>query len=91
MGIGHAVVRVPEDACVSSDVQMGAGHAQVLDRSSDGLDVDFVQTAAPAGAAPRLLLDGRMGVGALEVVRGDDPIPSGRDNWRSSDLGAACP
>ena len=32
LGIGHAVVRVPEDACVSSDVQIGAGHAQVLDR-----------------------------------------------------------
>ena len=36
MGIGHTVVRVPEDACVSSDVQIGAGHAQVLDRVSDG-------------------------------------------------------
>ncbi len=50
LGIGHAVVRVPEDACVSSDVQIGAGHAQVLDRVSDGLDVDFAagRRARPA-------------------------------------------
>ncbi len=93
LGIGHAVVRVPEDACVSSDVQMGAGHAQVLARSSDGLDVDFVQTAAQTGDAPRLLIDGEVGIGALEVVRGDDPIPSDRESWweDNSDLGTACP
>src|SRR5689334_913750 len=30
VGIGHAVIRVPQDACVSSDVKIGAGHAQVL-------------------------------------------------------------
>ena len=81
LGIGHAVVRVPEDACVSSDVQIGAGHAQVLDRVSDGLDVDFAEAAAPAGDQPRLLIDGDLGIGALEVVRGDDPLPSHRDGW----------
>ena len=81
MGIGHAVVRVPEDACVSSDVQIGAGHAEVFGRGSDGLDVDFAQAAAPTGDAPRLALDGDIGIGALEVVRGDDPLPSHRDGW----------
>jgi hypothetical protein len=82
---------VPEDACVSSDVQMGAGHAQVLDRSSDGLDVDFVQTAAPAGDRPRLVLDGKIGIGALEVVRGDAPLPR-RGMWDAAELsGPACP
>ena len=93
LGIGHAVVRVPEDACVSSEVQVGAGHAQVLDRVSDGLDVDFAEAAAPAGDQPRLLIDGDLGIGALEVVRGDDPIPSNRDGWWDdrADLGTACP
>ena len=93
MGIGHAVVRVPEDACVSSDVQIGAGHAQVLDRVSDGLDVDFAQAATPAGDGPRLVLDGELGIGALEVVRGDDPLPSNRDGWWDDNVtdGPACP
>jgi len=42
---------------------------------------------------PRLQIDGDLGIGALEVVRGDDPIPSGRDGWWDdrADLGVACP
>jgi phage shock protein PspC (stress-responsive transcriptional regulator)/predicted membrane protein len=93
MGIGHTVVRVPEDACVSSDVQLGAGHAQVLDRSSDGLDVDFEQASATTGDRPRLEIDSDLGIGALEVVRGDDPLPSDRDGWWDDDFadGPACP
>jgi phage shock protein PspC (stress-responsive transcriptional regulator)/predicted membrane protein len=93
LGIGHAVVRVPEDACVSSDVQIGAGHAQVLDRSSDGLDVDFAQASAPSGDQPRLHLEGDVGIGALEVVRGDEPLPSNRDGWWADNVvsGPACP
>ena len=93
MGIGHTVVRVPEDACVSSDVQLGAGHAQVLDRSSDGLDVDFEQTSATTADRPRLEIDSDLGVGELEVVRGDDPLPSNRDGWWDDNVvdGPACP
>ena len=93
MGIGHTVVRVPEDACVSSDVQLGIGHARVLDRISDGLDVDFEQASSTTTDRPRLQLDSAMGIGALEVVRGDDPIPSQQQGWRDSDidLGIACP
>ena len=94
LGVGHTVVRVPEDACVSSDVQIGAGHAQVLDRSSDGLDVAFAQAATPAGDAPKLQLDGQVGIGALEVVRGNDLLPSQRDGWWNDNPavnGVACP
>jgi phage shock protein PspC (stress-responsive transcriptional regulator)/predicted membrane protein len=92
LGIGHAVIRVPEDACVSSDVRIGAGHAQVLDRTSDGLDVDFEQAASREGAAPRLHLEGDVGIGALEVVRGNDPLPR-RGTWDSAldASGPACP
>ena len=81
VGIGHTVVRVPEDACVSSAVKVGAGQATVLDRGSGGLDVDFAQAAAPTGDSPRLQLDGQVGIGAFEVVRGDDVLPSHRDGW----------
>ena len=61
---------------------------------SDGLDVDFAQAAAPTGDAPRLVLDGDLGIGALEVVRGDDPLPSDRDGWWDDNVrrtGPACP
>jgi phage shock protein PspC (stress-responsive transcriptional regulator) len=90
MGIGHVVLRVPEDACVSSDVEIGAGHAQVLDRTSDGLDVTFAQAAATTGDRPRLHVDGDLGIGALEVVRGSDPLPR-RGMWDADTAGPACP
>ena len=74
VGVGHAIVRVPENACVTSDVEVGAGYAEVLDRSSDGLDVSFAQAAQPVGDSPRLHIDADIGLGALEVVRGDDNV-----------------
>jgi predicted membrane protein len=91
MGIGHAVVRVPEDACVSSDIHIGAGHAQVLNRSSDGFDVAYEQAASRESTAPRLHIKSDLGIGAVEVVRGDDLLPR-RGMWDAADLsGPACP
>jgi len=74
-------------------VKLGIGHARVLDRISDGLDVAFQQASSTTTDRPRLELDSQMGIGALEVVRGDDPIPSQQRTWRDSDvdLGVACP
>jgi phage shock protein PspC (stress-responsive transcriptional regulator)/predicted membrane protein len=74
VGVGHTIVRVPEDACVSSDVEIGVGHAEVLDRASDGVDVAFAQTASPAPGARQLHLDADVGIGALDVRRGDQPL-----------------
>jgi len=90
VGVGHAVVRVPENACVTSDVQVGVGHAQVLDKSSDGVDVAFVQPGRLASDAPRLHLNANIGIGALEVVRGNDPLFSNRFQ-STSDILPACP
>ena len=74
VGVGHALVRVPENACVTSEVSVGAGYAQVLDRTGDGLDVAFAQAAQPPADAPRLHIAADIGVGALEVVRGDENV-----------------
>ena len=91
VGVGHALVRVPEDACVSSEVEMGAGHAQVLDRTSDGVDLAFEQTAARVTDAPRLQIDADVGIGALEVLRGDDMPDRGRPFEDALSAGVACP
>ena len=71
----------------------GLGVVLLLDRISDGLDVAFQQASSTTTDRPRLELDSQMGIGALEVVRGDDPIPSQQRTWRDSDvdLGVACP
>src|SRR4051812_14388306 len=79
VGVGHAVVRVPEDACVTSEVQIGVGQANVFDRGSGGVDVAFAQSAAPSALGrPTLHLDGDVGIGAFEVVAGDQPL---RTRW----------
>jgi phage shock protein PspC (stress-responsive transcriptional regulator) len=89
LGVGHAVVRVPQEACVSSDLQIGVGQASVLDRGSGGVDVVFAQAAAPTSDAPRLHVDGDVGLGAFEVVRGSDPLHL--PGYRGPDILPACP
>ena len=74
VGVGHAVVRVAEDVCVTSDVEVGIGQASVFDDGSGGVDVAFDQAAAPAAGAPVLHLDADVGIGAINVRRGDDPL-----------------
>src|SRR4051794_32507014 len=69
VGLGEAVLYVPSDACVSSNVQIGVGASDVLDRGNDGVDVDYEDDApAPAGR-PKVHVDADVGMGAIEVVR----------------------
>jgi phage shock protein PspC (stress-responsive transcriptional regulator) len=69
VGMGEAVVFVPRDACVTSDVQIGAGVADLFDRDSDGVDVSFAETATPPAGRSQLHIDADVGLGVLEVVR----------------------
>jgi phage shock protein PspC (stress-responsive transcriptional regulator) len=69
VGLGEAVLYVPSDTCVSSNVQVGVGGSDVLDRDNDGVDVDYADDSpAPAGR-PKLHIDADVGVGVVEVVR----------------------
>jgi phage shock protein PspC (stress-responsive transcriptional regulator) len=68
LGMGHAVVYVPRGACVSSDVQIGVGQADVLERVADGVDVRLSHGGRPA-AAPELHVRADVGAGAVEVHR----------------------
>jgi phage shock protein PspC (stress-responsive transcriptional regulator) len=89
VGIGEVVVYVPADACVTSDVSIGAGLADIFDRDHEGLDVAFAESGNQPAGRPTLHIDGDLGLGVLEVVREgafpdethDDPfsVSSGRD------------
>jgi phage shock protein PspC (stress-responsive transcriptional regulator) len=69
VGLGEAVLYVPEEACVSSDVQVGVGASDILDRENDGVDVIYTDDApAPAGR-PKIHVDADVGVGVIEIVR----------------------
>ena len=68
IGIGSLRVVVPDDVCVASNVRVGAGYARVLDRDSGGLDVDWRRSPADTGGVKRLVIDGDVGIGELQVV-----------------------
>jgi phage shock protein PspC (stress-responsive transcriptional regulator)/predicted membrane protein len=88
-GIGHVLVRVPEDACVSADVEIGIGQSSILDHGRGGVDVnDDLVTTAPTGT-PHVHLDADLGIGHLEVRRGADPIF--RPGLFDEGSAAACP
>jgi phage shock protein PspC (stress-responsive transcriptional regulator) len=69
VGLGRALVYVPRDTCVTSDVEIGAGAADVFDRENNGVDVAFAETATPPAGRPQLHIDANVGMGAIEVVR----------------------
>jgi phage shock protein PspC (stress-responsive transcriptional regulator) len=69
VGLGEAVLYVPSDACITSDVAVGVGASDVLDRDNNGADVHYVDDSpAPAGR-PELHVNADIGVGVVEVVR----------------------
>jgi phage shock protein PspC (stress-responsive transcriptional regulator) len=67
LGAGHVVVYVPKDVCVSSRIKLGAGYAEVLDRDSGGLDIDWPNVRTPPAGVPVLDLNADVALGAVEV------------------------
>jgi phage shock protein PspC (stress-responsive transcriptional regulator) len=85
VGIGEAIVYVPEDVCVTSDVEIGVGAADVFDRDNDGVDVSYASSATPPPGRPELHIEAEVGAGVVEVVReGALPDQFGhRDRFRA--------
>ena len=75
VGVGEAVVRVPENACVSTDAQIGAGQADVIDGDGQsGLDV-AVKNGAKTVSRPVVHINADIGVGHLQIERlGAEPV-----------------
>ncbi len=75
VGVGEAVVRVPDNACVSTDAQIGAGQADVIDGDGQsGLDVD-VDNGAKTVSRPVVHVNADIGVGHLQIERlGAEPV-----------------
>jgi phage shock protein PspC (stress-responsive transcriptional regulator) len=75
LGVGEAVIVVPDEVCVATHARLGGGYVGALDRETDGLDVNWSRPPARATRTRVLLLEGNVGLGALFVV--DRPL-SGR-------------
>jgi phage shock protein PspC (stress-responsive transcriptional regulator) len=85
VGVGHVIVLVPEDACVTSDVEVGMGYAEVLDRNEGGVDIDLDHDATAAPEVSRVRIKAEIGVGALEVERRPEDLETGDRRFRGED------
>jgi phage shock protein PspC (stress-responsive transcriptional regulator) len=74
VGVGEAVVRVPANACVATDAQIGAGEADLADGGErSGLDVNVDDST---GGAEVLHLKADIGVGHLQIERDGVKAPA---------------
>jgi phage shock protein PspC (stress-responsive transcriptional regulator) len=82
LGIGETVVAVPENVCVTGDLDAGAGAVEVGGDEEGGFDVD-TQPNGGTAVTPRLELDAEVDLGHLLVVNDDDAdIEGDHDRFR---------
>jgi hypothetical protein len=67
VGIGEARVVVPEDVCVATSADVGAGNVSLFGRDNGGVDLDFDESPDAAAGATRLVLDAEVGLGEVRV------------------------
>jgi phage shock protein PspC (stress-responsive transcriptional regulator) len=84
LGIGEARVIVPDDVCVATSADIGAGDVNTFGRSSGGVDVDFEETPDAAPGTTRILLDAEIGLGAIRVMESDEGYPGDNAACESS-------
>jgi phage shock protein PspC (stress-responsive transcriptional regulator) len=77
LGMGDAVLVVPEDVCVASTARLGGGDVQVFERNSSGIDVHFEDLRAASPSTTRVVVDADVGFGAFEVRHNGRPVEHG--------------
>jgi phage shock protein PspC (stress-responsive transcriptional regulator) len=82
LGIGQAVVAVPENVCVAADVHAAAGNLRITGDETDGVDIDSDEAVVGSASTPRLDLTGEVDLGEFLVVNDDDyDIDDHRDRF----------
>ena len=71
VGMGEAVLVVPENVCVATRARIGMGAVEVFDRENEGVDLDWEDRRRAAVGTTRLLVDADIGLGALQVSHRD--------------------
>ncbi|HVL31593.1 MAG TPA: PspC domain-containing protein, partial [Solirubrobacteraceae bacterium] len=91
VGVGHALVLVREDVCVASRASVGMGGVAIFNRNGGGIDVDWSDDRRAPPATPRLVVEGDVGMGLLEVRHRDDVLHGpGLRFDREAERNAAC-
>lgn len=68
VGVGHAIVLVPQSVCVGARTSLAVGEANVFGRRADGVEIEHDVRRTPPAGSPGLTLDVEMGMGAFEVA-----------------------
>ena len=85
VGMGEAVLLVPDDVCVATTAEMGMGGADVLGAGTGGIDVDLEdRQTAPAGT-PRVIVDAHVGLGGIAIAHEDDGFDRRWERFDDSD------
>jgi phage shock protein PspC (stress-responsive transcriptional regulator) len=71
LGVGEAVLLVPNDVCVATKSKVGMGVVDSFDHSNGGVDVDWSDQPAALPGNPRIVLDAHVGVGRLGIGHSD--------------------
>ncbi len=74
IGAGHALLLVPDDVCVASSATVGMGGVAVFERDGGGIDVDWSDPRRASSDTPRLVIEGEIGLGLLEVRHDEDTV-----------------
>jgi phage shock protein PspC (stress-responsive transcriptional regulator) len=68
VGLGQAVLVVPDNVCVASRAHAGVGNVETFGESHGGVDVDFDDQPPTAGLNPRIVLDAKVGMGEVLIT-----------------------
>jgi phage shock protein PspC (stress-responsive transcriptional regulator) len=85
LGIGEARVIVPDDVCVATSADIGAGNVNTFGHDTGGVDVDFEEIPDASPDTTRILLDADVGLGAVRVMELEGAYPG--DNSACEDTG----
>ena len=79
VGVGEAMLIVPEDVCVATSAEVGIGNVSLFGRDNGGIDVDFEDTPEAAPDVTRVVLDAEIGLGEVRVhdLKGDFELHNG--------------
>jgi phage shock protein PspC (stress-responsive transcriptional regulator) len=67
VGVGEAVVHVPDGACLTLDSHVAVGAVDAPDRVAEGRDLDVQRTSTPRTGQPELVVRADIGVGHLQI------------------------
>jgi phage shock protein PspC (stress-responsive transcriptional regulator) len=68
LNFGEMTILVPRNVCVASDIEITAGAYDVFEGIDEGIGIDY-RRSLPADATPQLIVDAKVDLGVVEVLR----------------------